>query len=185
MSRVAICMADGCEEIEGLTVVDVLRRGGIDIDTVAVSGEPYVTGSHNIAFCTDKLISEVNWADYDGIVLPGGIPGTPNLAANTDVTEAVKLFAEEGKLVAAICAAPSVLGQLGLLKGRKATSYPGFEEQMTGCDYQQDAVVVDGNIITSRGMGTAIDFALAMVAYLTDQSRAAELADKFIYHYKG
>ena len=126
MSKVAICMADGCEEIEGLTVVDVLRRGGMDIDTVSISGDPYVTGSHNIAFCADKLISELNWADYDGIVLPGGIPGTPNLAASPAVTDALKLFDAEGKLIAAICAAPSVLGQIGLLEGRDATSYPGF-----------------------------------------------------------
>ena len=120
MSKVAICMADGCEEIEGLTVVDVLRRGGMDIDTVSISGDPYVTGSHNIAFCADKLISELNWADYDGIVLPGGIPGTPNLAASPAVTDALKLFDAEGKLIAAICAAPSVLGQIGLLEGRDA-----------------------------------------------------------------
>lgn len=183
MSKVAICMADGCEEIEGLTVVDVLRRGGMDIDTVSISGDPYVTGSHNIAFCADKLISELNWADYDGIVLPGGIPGTPNLAASPAVTDALKLFDAEGKLIAAICAAPSVLGQIGLLEGRDATSYPGFAEKMLGCNYKTDAVVRDGNIITSRGMGTAIEFALAIVEYFSDHETAVALGDKFIYSY--
>ncbi len=184
MSKVAICMADGCEEIEGLTVVDVLRRAGIDIDTISITQEPYTTGSHGIPFCNDKLISEINWAEYDGIVLPGGIPGTPNLAANGDVCEALKFFAKEGKLLAAICAAPSVLGGLGLLEGKKATSYPGFEEKMPGCIYQTDEVVVDGNIITSRGMGTAIAFALAIVEYFTDKASAQALGEKFIYSYK-
>ena len=166
MSKVAICMADGCEEIEGLTVVDVLRRGGMDIDTVSISGDPYVTGSHNIAFCADKLIS-----------------GTPNLAASPAVTDALKLFDAEGKLIAAICAAPSVLGQIGLLEGRDATSYPGFAEKMPGCNYKTDAVVRDGNIITSRGMGTAIEFALAIVEYFSDHETAVALGEKFIYSY--
>ena len=174
-------MADGCEEIEGLTVVDVLRRGGMDIDTVSISGDPYVTGSHNIAFCADKLISELNWADYDGIVLPGGIPGTPNLAASPAVTDALKLFDAEGKLIAAICAAPSVLGQIGLLEGRDATSYPGFAEKMPGCNYKTDAVVRDGNIITSRGMGTVNDFALEIIRYLADENTAKEIADRVVY----
>ena len=98
MSRIAICMASGCEEIEGLTVVDVVRRAGMDIDMIAVSDEPLVTGSHGISFVTDKMIAEVNWADYDGIVLPGGIPGTPNLSASSEVTDALRLFAQEGKL---------------------------------------------------------------------------------------
>lgn len=184
MSKVAICMADGCEEIEGLTVVDVLRRGGMEIDMVSISGDPYVTGSHNISFCADKLISEVNWAEYDGIVLPGGIPGTPNLLANPEVTDALKLFAAEEKLIAAICAAPSILGQVGLLEGKKATSYPGFAEKMPGCQYQTDAVVSDGNIITSRGMGTAIAFALAIVEYFSDHETAVSLGEKFMYHYE-
>ena len=177
MSKVAICMADGCEEIEGLTVVDVLRRGGMEIDMVSISGDPYVTGSHNISFCADKLISEVNWAEYDGIVLPGGIPGTPNLLANPEVVDALKLFAAEEKLIAAICAAPSVLGQVGLLEGKKA-------EKMPGCQYQTDAVVSDGNIITSRGMGTAIAFALAIVEYFSDHETAVSLGEKFMYHYE-
>lgn len=119
-------MADGCEEIEGLTVVDVLRRGGMDIDTVSISGDPYVTGSHNIAFCADKLISELNWADYDGIVLPGGIPGTPNLAASPAVTDALKLFDAEGKLIARSAAAPSVLGQIGLFGGQGCNFISGL-----------------------------------------------------------
>ena len=181
MSKVAICMADGCEEIEGLTVVDVLRRGGMEIDMVSISGDPYVTGSHNISFCADKLISEVNWAEYDGIVLPGGIPGTPNLLGNPEVVDALKLFAAEEKLIAAICAAPSVLGQVGLLEGKKATSYPGFAEKMPGCQYQTDAVVSDGNIITSRGVGTAIAFALKLIEVLVGEDKSREIAEAIVY----
>ena len=183
MSRIAICMASGCEEIEGLTVVDVLRRAGMDIDMIAVSDEPLVTGSHGISFVTDKMIAEVNWADYDGIVLPGGIPGTPNLGASSEVTDALRLFAQEGKLLAAICAAPSVLGEQGLLQGKKATSYPGFAENMPGAVYVEDDVVWDGNVITSRGLGTAIPFALTIVEYYSDHETAVALGRKFMYEF--
>ena len=183
MSRIAICMASGCEEIEGLTVVDVLRRAGMDIDMIAVSDEPLVTGSHGISFVTDKMIAEVNWADYDGIVLPGGIPGTPNLGASSEVTDALRLFAQEGKLLSAICAAPSVLGEQGLLQGKKATSYPGFAENMPGAVYVEDDVVWDGNVITSRGLGTAIPFALTIVEYYSDHETAVALGRKFMYEF--
>lgn len=181
MSKIAICMAPGCEEIEGLTVVDILRRAGIEITMVSVAESLQVTGSHKIAFQADAMIDEVDFSEYDGIVLPGGIPGTPNLAANPVVTKTIKAFAAEGKLVAAICAAPSVLGQNGLLKGKRATSYPGFEEEMEGCMYETNKVSVDGNIITSRGMGTAIDFSLAILAYLKDQDAADDMAKKIIF----
>ena len=160
MSKIAICMADGCEEIEGLTVVDLVRRAKLNIDMISINGTDMVKGSHGIEFKCDKLIEDVDFGDYQGIVLPGGIPGTPNLESNDCVTEAVKKFAEEGKMVAAICAAPSILGHLGILDGKKATSYPGFDREMSGCKYKTDSVVKDGNIITSRGMGTAIDFGL-------------------------
>lgn len=181
MNKIAICMATGCEEIEGLTVVDVLRRAKMPIDMISITDTLEVTGSHHITFMADKRIADVNWQEYDGIVLPGGIPGTPNLGACSAVTETIKSFSEQGKLVAAICAAPSVLGQNGILGGKKATSYPGFEEEMTGCTYLCDNVVVDGNIITSRGMGTAIDFALAIVAYFSDEKTAGEMAEKIMH----
>ena len=135
MKKVGIFMADGCEEIEGLTVVDIVRR----IFKMAKRGG-----------------------------FPGGMPGTLNLGASDMVNKVIKKFAGEGKIVAAICAAPSVLGAAGLLEGRHATCHPGFEEKLTGAITSEDAVVVDGNIITSRGMGTAIDFGLAIVDCLTD-----------------
>lgn len=181
MSKTAIFMANGCEEIEGLTVVDNLRRVGLDIVMISVTGSKSITGSHNITFEADELFENVNFDEFDGIVLPGGMPGTLNLGAHAGVTDLVKSFAKAGKLVSAICAAPSVLGECGILNGKKATSYPGFEDKLTGAATSTEGVVVDGNIITSRGMGTAIDFSLAIIAYYTDEAVAADLAKKIIY----
>ena len=155
MKKVGIFMADGCEEIEGLTVVDIVRRAKLEMTTISITDEKEVT-------------SEVDFDGFDAIVLPGGMPGTLNLGASDMVNKVIKKFAGEGKIVAAICAAPSVLGAAGLLEGRHATCHPGFEEKLTGAITSEDAVVVDGNIITSRGMGTAIDFGLAIVDCLTD-----------------
>ena len=160
MKKVGIFMADGCEEIEGLTVVDIVRRAKLEMTTISITDKKEVTSSHNVTFLTDALASEV---DFDG-----GMPGTLNLGASDMVNKVIKKFAGEGKIVAAICAAPSVLGAAGLLEGRHATCHPGFEEKLTGAITSEDAVVVDGNIITSRGMGTAIDFGLAIVDCLTD-----------------
>jgi 4-methyl-5(b-hydroxyethyl)-thiazole monophosphate biosynthesis len=129
----------------------------------------------------DALISDVDFDALDGIVLPGGMPGTLNLGANETVNAVVKKFAAEGKLVAAICAAPSVLGEAGLLQGKNATSYPGFEDKLLGAAISYDPVVVDGNIITSRGMGTAIPFALEIIKYFTDDAQAEEFGKGIIY----
>ena len=161
MKKVGIFMADGCEEIEGLTVVDIVRRAKLEMTTISITDKKEVTSSHALA-------SEVHFDGFDAIVLPGGMPGTLNLGASETVNKVIKKFAGEGKIVAAICAAPSVLGAAGLLEGRHATCHPGFEEKLTGAITSEDAVVVDGNIITSRGMGTAIDFGLAIVDCLTD-----------------
>lgn len=162
-------MADGCEEIEGLTVVDLVRRAGMEISMISISGKKEVTSSHKVTFLADALASDVNYEELDGIVLPGGMPGTLNLGADATVNTIVQKFAAEGKMVAAICAAPSVLGAAGVLEGKMATCHPGFEEKLTGADVRSDAVVVDGNIITSRGMGTAVDFGLAIVEFLSEQ----------------
>lgn len=159
-------MADGCEEIEGLTVVDIVRRAKMDITMISVNGKREVTSSHGVTFLADAVAEEVDYGALDGIVLPGGMPGTLHLLDHAAVNEVIKKFAGEGKLVAAICAAPSVLGAAGILEGRRATCHPGFEEKLTGAATSEDAVVVDGNIITSRGMGTAIPFALEIVRYL-------------------
>ena len=181
MNRTGVFLAEGLEEIEGLTVVDILRRAGIEVTTISISDKKEVTGSHKITVLADKLFSEVDFQELDGIVLPGGMPGTINLGEHFGVNEVIKTYAAEGKLVAAICAAPSVLGQAGLLEGKRATSYPGFEEKLRGAICCTEKVVQDENIITSRGMGTAIDFSLKLVELLLDASTSAALATTIQY----
>lgn len=181
MTKIAIFMADGCEEIEGLTVVDILRRAGMEIDMIAISNEAMVHGAHKIDFQADVMAKDAVWEQYDGLVLPGGMPGTKHLTEDSLVNEMIKKFAADGKLVAAICAAPSVLGLAGLLDGKRATSYPGWEEKLIGCTYETQAVVKDGNIITSRGMGTAIAFSLAIIEYFQDAEKAQAMAKAIMY----
>lgn len=181
MKKLGVFMADGCEEIEALTVVDIARRAGVETAMISISGNKKVTGSHKITFETDIPAEFMDFEQLDGIVLPGGMPGTVNLGKNSYVQSVIADFMTKGKLVTAICAAPSVLGEAGLLEGRKATSYPGFEEQLHGAAYTTEPVVRDGNVITSRGMGTAIPFALAIVEYLLGSDKAAEIADGILY----
>ena len=181
MDKLAICMADGCEEIEGLTVVDLLRRVEIPVDMVSIGTDRRVTGSHGIAFEADTTADAADWIAYAGFILPGGMPGTLKLKETPYVRDAVQAFDREKKLVAAICAAPTVLADCGVLDGRAATCYPGMEAQLTGAAFRPDAVVPDGHIITSRGVGTAIPFALAIVAYCKDRETADELARKIVY----
>ncbi len=178
--KIAIMMANGCEEIEALAVVDILRRAAITIDMIRVPSEDAnadlsITGSHGIKIAMDKELTDFIEAEYDGIVLPGGMPGTNHLMACEVVTKAAVSFAEAGKLVSAICAAPSVLGRLGLLNGKRATCHPGFEDKLTGAITAGNRVERDGNFITARGMGAAVDFGLEIVAYLKSQDEADKL----------
>lgn len=176
--RVAVLVAPGLEEIEGLTVVDLLFRAGIPCDTVAITPERTVTSSHEVTIvCRRSLFDEdFSFADYDMLVLPGGIPGTPNLRACEPLARELVARAGAGRPLAAICAAPSILAELGLLRGRRATSNPGFQHVLSeqGADLVADEpVVVDGNIITSQGAGTAMPFALEIVRhYLGDEAVA-------------
>lgn len=184
MAKVFIFLADGFEEIEGLTVVDLLRRAKITITMVSITGDLYVTGSHMITTKADVLFEQVDFSSADMLVLPGGMPGTKHLSEHEGLDRLLKRFKEEGKKLAAICAAPSVLGQKGLLVGKKATSFPGFEDSLTGAEVKKDAVVTDGNIVTSRGLGTAIDFALAIIRNLVSEDEAARIAESIQYpHY--
>jgi 4-methyl-5(b-hydroxyethyl)-thiazole monophosphate biosynthesis len=182
MKKLGVFLAEGCEEIEALTVVDVARRAGIEVAMISVSGEKQVKGAHDITFLTDIPAEYMDYDMLDGIVLPGGMPGTINLGANETVQRIIGEFASQGKLVAAICAAPSVLGEAGLLQGKKATCYPGFEDKLIGAFSCEDEVVVDGNVITSRGMGTAIPFALEIVRYFMGDETAEELRKGIIFH---
>lgn len=181
MSKIGIFMANGCEEIEGLTVVDIVRRAGLAIDMISITGEKQVTGSHGICFETDVKKEEADFDGYDGIVLPGGMPGTLNLGADDTVQATIQSFAKAGKMVAAICAAPSVLGEANLLSGKNATCHPGFEEKLLGANCKTEEVVRDGNVITSRGMGTAIAFALEIVRYFLDDEAVAKVSTGLVY----
>lgn len=181
MSKIGIFMADGCEEIEGLTVVDIVRRAGMEIETISITDKAEVTSSHKVTFKTDTTKADADFDSYDGIVLPGGMPGTLNLGADETVDKVIREFAAAGKLVSAICAAPSVLGQAGLLEGKKATCHPGFEDKLLGATWLEEPVVVDGNIITSRGMGTAIAFALEIVKYFTDNEMVEKIKTGLVY----
>lgn len=181
MKKIGIFLADGFEEIEGLTVVNILRRAGMEAKMISIMERKEICGSHKISVQADALFEDVDFAQLDGVVLPGGMPGTLNLGAHAGVNEIIKSFAREGRLVAAVCAAPSVLGQAGLLQGRKATCYPGYEDKLTGAEVIYDEVAEAGNIITSRGMGTTIAFALRITAYLAGEEKAQELAEKIIY----
>lgn len=182
MKKIGIFMADGCEEIEGLTVVDIVRRAKFEIVMISITENREITGSHQIKFLADTCSSEVDFDTLDGIVLPGGMPGTLNLGADDTVKKVIKKYAEEGKLVAAICAAPSVLGENGILNGKRATCHPGYEEKLSGADCLTDSVVVDGNIITSRGMGTSVDFGLAVARYFTDDETVEQVKKGLVYH---
>ncbi len=184
MKKVLVFLADGFEECEGLIVVDILRRAGMEVTTASVMERKKITSSHNIELFADMMAADVQISEYDAVVLPGGIPGTPNLAACSVVTDTCVRFAAEGKIVAAICAAPSILGSLGLLRGKRATVYPGMEHTLSGATpVTEDEVVVDGNLITSRSMGTAIPFALTIAAQLSDMQNAKELARSICYEH--
>ena len=173
--------ADGMEESEGLIVVDMMLRAGIHVKTVSIKDDLVITGSHGIKIVCDETMEE---ADFDGagiLFLPGGKKGTDNLASCKELAEKILEFDQKGKRLAAVCAAPSVYGRMGLLKGRKATCYPGFEEDLTGAKVSFEPCIVDGNVITGRGMGCAIDFSLAIITELLNVEEANELAAKIIY----
>ena len=180
--KVYIFLADGFEDIEGLTVVDLMRRAQIDIKTVSIKDIRDITTSHGIHMQTDLVFKETDFSDADMLVIPGGMPGTKYLGEYQPLCDLLTDFYKQGKKVAAICAAPSVLGDLGLLKGKKATCYPGCEERLTGASTTTDQVVTDGHITTSRGMGTAIPFALELVTRMCGKEKSEALSKSIIYN---
>lgn len=182
-ATVAVLVAPGLEEVEALAVVDLLYRAGVRVDMLAVGGRLEVTSSHRITFHCDALLADVDLADYALVVLPGGLPGTPNLRAEPAVTAEVARRMEEGLPLAAICAAPSILAELGLLAGRRATANPGFLHLLSehGAVTSEDSVVVDGVLLTSRGMATAIDLGLEIVRLLLDDQAVETLKKAIVY----
>lgn len=181
MSKVCVFFGTGFEEIEALTVVDLLRRASVDVSMVSITGEKTVTSSHKITVEMDMMLEEVDFSKVEMIVLPGGMPGTTNLEACAPLMEQVEKFHKEGKYISAICAAPSIFGHRGMLNGRNACCYPDFESHLEGALVSKNPVEVSEHIITSRGMGTAIEFGLAIVKRMTDEKTAKELAEKIIY----
>ncbi len=175
MDKVYVFFADGFEEIEGLTVVDMLRRVNVETVMVSVNETKTVTGAHGIVIQADGVFTDYSYEDGAMAVLPGGMPGTNHLMAHEGLKQVLLSYNSAKKYLAAICAAPSVLGMNGLLEGRHTTCYPGFEEKLLGAKVLPDAVVMDGNIITSRGMGTAIAFGAALVSVLVSEEAAEEL----------
>ena len=169
-------MADGTEEVEALTVVDLLRRAKVNVITVSIMGRKQIVSSHKIGIEADELYGESDYADGDMIVLPGGMPGTTHLKNHEELRKVLFAYKEAGKYLAAICAAPSVFGWNGMLEGKKAICYPGFEEELKGAEVTNSPVVTDGQFITSKGLGTAIDFSLELVRLLVNQETADSIS---------
>lgn len=181
MKKIGVFFAEGYEEIEALTVVDICRRCGLGVDMVSVTEELMVTGSHGIGVRMDKGFSSADFQEYDMAVLPGGMPGTKNLEAHEGLMAQVDAYYARGKYVAAICAAPSIFGHRGILKGRRACCYPGMEAHLEGAEVTAGPVEIADNVITSRGMGTAMDFALAIVEVLCGKEKAQEMAEAVVH----
>ena len=177
MKKVFIFLAEGFEETEAVATMDIMLRGDLDVTSVSISGKLPVTGAHGIAVNADTLFEKADISSGDMLVLPGGMPGAANLNAHAGVKSALEQYAASGKKIAAICAAPLVLGGLGLLQGKKATAYPSFEPTLTGATFVKSPVVKDGNIITGRGPGFVFEFGLAIVEELQGKAKADEVAE--------
>lgn len=181
MKKVSVFFADGCEEVEALTVVDLLRRAGVHTEMVSVTGNEWVTSSHQVKIHTDRLFEEMDFSGMDMLVLPGGMPGTLHLQEHEGLSDLLVKFHKEGRDVAAICAAPSVLGSLGILEGKQACCYPGFEEKLKGASVCFEPAIQDGNVITGRGMGTAIPFGLKLIEVLCGSEKVKEIKKGILF----
>lgn len=174
MPKVLVPLAQGCEEIEAVTVIDILRRAGIEVVSAGLDSQP-VRASRGVVLLPDMALEAALQQDYDMVVLPGGQPGTNNLKADIRIVNLLQQMSAQGKYITAICAAPSVLASAGLLDGKNATSFPGALNSFSAVNQQSAAVVTDGKFITSRGPGTAIDFALTLVELLTGKAKRDEV----------
>lgn len=182
MSEVSVFLADGFEEVEALTVVDLLKRADIDVEMVSIMDTDHVIGRSHIPVIADTTFEKADFKNTKMLVLPGGQPGTKYLTAHEGLKKLLLQFNEEGKRIAAICAAPTVLGAHGILKGKKATCYPGCEDGLVGADVVvSKEVVTDGNITTSRGAGTAINFALHLIKKLRDKEVAEDVRKGIVF----
>ncbi|MDR1645738.1 MAG: DJ-1/PfpI family protein [Tannerellaceae bacterium] len=176
MKKAVLFLATGFEETEAVATIDVLRRGDIETTVVSITGDHKVTGAHNIAVTADALFDEMDFSGVDALILPGGMPGSTNLNACEPLKQLLTEHHRDGKLVAAICAAPLVLGGLGILNKRRATCYPGIEPQLIGATIVEDSAVTDGNVITGKGPGLVFNFALSIIIWLKGTKTTAGVA---------
>lgn len=174
--KAIIFLAEGFEEIEAIAPIDILRRAGIEVVTVSVSDKNDVCGSHGILIKADALFKEIDFSTADLLCLPGGMPGTKNLDNHQELKDLIVRHANSGKNLGAICAAPSILGKLGLLNGKEAICFPGFEDQLIGAKLSNKKVVRDGNIVTAKAAGVAVEFALKLVEILKGKSASDQVA---------
>ena len=178
MKKVYVFLADGFEDVEALIPVDVLRRGGVDVTTVSITDFPLVTSAHGVNIETDIMFEQGDFSDADLLFLPGGMPGASNLFDHKGVCKAVVDQHAAGKKVAAICAAPAVvLAPLGILDGKRATCYPGFEQALTEATYTADLVTVDGNVTTAEGPAAAFPLAYELLAQLVNKQTSDQIAE--------
>lgn len=182
MKKVMIPLGEGFEEIEAITNIDVFRRAGLEVVTAGL-GKREVEGDHGIKIEADLLLKDVDINELDAIVLPGGMPGAENLRNNDKLVWLISELDQREGLVAAICAAPMVLDKGGVIEGKNATSYPGFARKMPSCNYTEERVVRDGNVITGRGPGVAMEFALEVVRYLVGHEKVDELKDEMLTNF--
>jgi len=180
MAKVLCFLAEGFEEIEALTPIDVLRRAGVELLTVSITNSEYVKAAHNVVVKADSIISNVVFEDADMILLPGGMPGARNLNNCELLKTKILEFNDQGKYLAAICAAPLVFGGLGILNNKIAICYPGYEDTLQGAILSSASVAVADNVITAKGVGAAMSFALQLVRMLVDDAMAEDLANKMV-----
>lgn len=176
MKHFAIFIAEGFEETEAIATIDLLRRAGIKVTTISMQDSLEVISAHNIKVTADKSFASLDASTLDGIILPGGIPGVPNLKKSNELLSLIKTFHKGGLLVCAICAAPSILAELDILSGKDATVYPSFEVEDKGVNFTGKSVEVADNIITGKGLGVVFDFSLAIISKVLGEDKAKEIA---------
>jgi 4-methyl-5(b-hydroxyethyl)-thiazole monophosphate biosynthesis len=180
MKKCCVFLAEGFEETEAVAIIDILRRGGISVEIVSITGKIEVCGAHQITILADSLFAEASFDDADMLILPGGMPGASNLSNFAPLKQLLVQFNLYQKAIAAICAAPFILGEIGLLQGKEATCYPGFEKQLLGATLSKKKTVISGNIITSVGIISVLEFGIAIVKYLHGEAIAAQTASALL-----
>ena len=180
MKKVFIFLATGFEETEAIVTIDILRRAELEVETVSITSQKEVTGAHGVTIVADSLFEDTDFSGGEMLILPGGMPGTKNLGEHVGLKKLIENYHAKGKYISAICAAPMILGEMGLLKGEKAVSYPGFEKHLLGAQVTEERVVASGKFVTAKGPGVAIEFALKIVEIVKGKFAVEEISSAFI-----